>query len=218
MLKPYKCLFLIFSMKKEIKAIIFDVGGVLDIRYFGYFKKLDSIAARHNISPKKFHDYRLKYLEHATMGKLSAKEYKHKITHLLKIKSKRKFIREWDAAFSRIPKINKAVSKTIFKLRKNYIIGALTNVTEMADKQRVENNAYKHFHFSLKSYEEGMKKPHLKFYKLLIKKIKLPANQIVFIDDFKENLVPAKKLGIKTVLFNNHKRLVKDLRKLGVKI
>ena len=54
-----------------------------------------------------------------------------------------------------------------------------------------------------------MKKIHL-----LDKNVK--ADEILFIDNRDYNLEPARKLGIKTILFENNKQLGKELRKYGV--
>ena len=47
---------------------------------------------------------------------------------------------------------------------------------------------------------------------------KLKPEECIFIDDLKETLKPARKLGMKTILFRNNKQLVRDLRKFNIKI
>jgi len=42
--------------------------------------------------------------------------------------------------------------------------------------------------------------------------------EAVFIDNRDWNIIPAKKLGMKTVLFRNNKQTFRELKKLGVKI
>ena len=64
----------------------------------------------------------------------------------------------------------------------------------------------------------GMTKPHLNYYNYLIKKYEIDPKAAVFIDDRAANLVPAKKLGIKTFHYqNNYSELVNYLRKLKIK-
>ena len=39
---------------------------------------------------------------------------------------------------------------------------------------------------------------------------------ILFVDNREWNLIPARKLGMKTILFENNKQLAKDLRELHI--
>ena len=48
-------------------------------------------------------------------------------------------------------------------------------------------------------------KPSEEFYQEVLKRIKLKANEVVFIDDQKRNLIPAKAMGMKTIWVNNMK-------------
>ncbi len=64
-----------------------------------------------------------------------------------------------------------------------------------------------------------MRKPNMDIYKYALRKFNIDPHMAVFIDDHRENLVPAKKLGIKTFHYqNNPAGLKKFLKKLGVKV
>jgi putative hydrolase of the HAD superfamily len=63
----------------------------------------------------------------------------------------------------------------------------------------------------------GMRKPHLQFYRYLIKRHHLKPQECLFIDDRERNLPPARKLGIHTYLYDqNFPRLVRYLKRLGI--
>jgi HAD superfamily hydrolase (TIGR01509 family) len=66
------------------------------------------------------------------------------------------------------------------------------------------------------SFEVGSRKPEKKIFRVLLSKYHLKPAECVFIDDRDFNLVPAKEIGLKTILFKNPKQLEKDLRKIGV--
>lgn len=57
------------------------------------------------------------------------------------------------------------------------------------------------------------KKTHPKIYLEFLKRLKLSAEEYVFIDD---NLLSAKELGFKTILFENSTKLKEELKKLGI--
>jgi len=63
-----------------------------------------------------------------------------------------------------------------------------------------------------------MIKPELEIYRELIKKYDLIPEECIFIDDVRAFLSRAKKMNIKTVLFNQRTDLRTELRKLNVKI
>lgn len=51
----------------------------------------------------------------------------------------------------------------------------------------------------------GVAKPNKDFFTKILDKINLLPNEVIFADDQKRNLVPAKKIGMKTVWVNNTK-------------
>jgi putative hydrolase of the HAD superfamily len=61
------------------------------------------------------------------------------------------------------------------------------------------------------SCEKGLTKPDSKFYELAIKEMNVRPQECLFIDDKKENLLPAEKLGMKTVLAKKPDQIVKDV-------
>lgn len=204
-------------MEKEIKAIVFDIGGVLYDE--GDLEKLYSrLCEKFKLDFGEFFKIRKRYINSATIGKISAHNYPALIAKGLGVKDVKRFVKFWYKNRREELKLNKDIGKTLTKLRKNYIIATLTNITKTNDIFRNEKKIYRFFDIKLISNKEGMKKPDIKFYKLLIKKLNLLPRQVVFVDDEKRNLFPAKKLGIKTIFFKNNKQLIKDLKKFGVRI
>lgn len=66
------------------------------------------------------------------------------------------------------------------------------------------------------SYQDKVIKPDTKIYQLLLKRFGLSAEECVFMDDTEKNLLPAKELGIGTILFRDREQAVSELGKLGV--
>ncbi|OGJ22165.1 hypothetical protein A3K73_04155 [Candidatus Pacearchaeota archaeon RBG_13_36_9] len=202
-------------MNKEIKAIVFDVGGVLyEESMIPAYKQLSKIF---NFDLKEFERVKAKYYDLAHTGKISAYKYPYALADELKIKDKKRFVTLWFKSGKKLLQPNKKVIKLLIKLRKDYDIATLTNITKIHDKIRKQKGIYKNFDLVLVSCREGIKKPDLAFYRLLIKRLSLHPRQIVFIDDQEKYLKPAKNLGIRTIAFKNNAQLIKDLRKQGVK-
>ncbi|MBU4493019.1 MAG: HAD family phosphatase [Nanoarchaeota archaeon] len=68
------------------------------------------------------------------------------------------------------------------------------------------------------SCDFGMDKPHAEFYELLLDKYNLNPKSCIFIDDFTENIDAAKRLGFKTILFEDAATLKNQLHKFGISI
>lgn len=206
------------SKKPEIKAIVFDIGGVLVLENGSAIAR--QVGKLFNLDLEKFEETRIKHYHLSSRGQMSEKEYYLSISRELELEKVKinKFINHWKKLIYKKTKLHKESEQILKKLKKNYLLATLTNVSPYHEGPRIKNQVYKHFKHKLASTEIGLLKPNLEFYKLLIKKLKLPPNQLVFIDDKERNMPPAKKLGINTILFKNNKQLKRDLRKLGVKI
>jgi 2-haloacid dehalogenase len=66
------------------------------------------------------------------------------------------------------------------------------------------------------SGEEQMRKPNPQFYKLLLERYELNANEVLFIDDNLRNVQAAEALGIKSIRFENPEQLTKRFDAAGI--
>ena len=67
------------------------------------------------------------------------------------------------------------------------------------------------------SYKDKVTKPDRQIYELLLTRYGLKAEECVFLDDTKKNIIGAKAVGIEGILFQNKVQAVAELKKLGVK-
>jgi putative hydrolase of the HAD superfamily len=73
---------------------------------------------------------------------------------------------------------------------------------------------YNEFDKVFLSCEIGLRKPDPKAYEYALDKLGILGSECIFIDDVPENLVPAEKLGMKTVLATDPKQVVADVESL----
>ena len=64
------------------------------------------------------------------------------------------------------------------------------------------------------SYQERINKPDLRLYQILLDKYSIQANNAIFIDDRKENVDAAKKLGLETIQCLDTNQLENKVREL----
>jgi len=200
-----------------IKAIIFDIGGVLDKG--GWKEHYLPMCKELGIDKDKFSKSQKKHVKKAKIGKIITSEYMLLVAKDLGI-NKKELYRSWIKWKRKALVKDRNVEKIIKELKdKGYIVGTLTNIVEIHEKIRLEKKIYDLFDFKLRSFKEKCCKPQLKFYKLIFKKLKkVKPSEIIFIDDWDGALIPAKKLGMKTILFKDAEQLKSDLKRFRVKI
>lgn len=197
-----------------IKAIIFDVGGVLlkDDRNKLYIKFSQLNKIRVAEMHRKYTPFIQKYYD---SGLLSTQEFYQQSIKMLKLNiSKKRFFKIWNTYLMPIPENIKLVNN----LSKSYIIMALPNTNE-ADFLDIKRK-YKLFGIKprlyIASYKLKIKKPDKRIYLYALDKVKCRPEECLFIDDKIENLTTAKSLGINTIHYKSHIRLLKSLKRFGV--
>lgn len=210
--------------KPHIKLILFDIGEVLSLGPQPiFFKSSEYNKEVHQIMSKKFKMSLKKWFLLLEETKKESNEKMISKTHTkllskklgLKISDLEKL---WFKTYNKAFHENKELYSYAFKLKKKgYKIGILSNQWYMSKKALVTPKSKK-FDIMIISCDVGVKKPDKQIYLHLLKKIKIPPKNIVFIDNLQRNLDPAKKLGMHTILFKNNQQTLKELKKLGVEI
>ena len=197
-----------------IKAIIFDVGGVIYLGSPGYHSY---VQKKLKLSSKEWKDLnKLSFRDKWGKGQKVNEGLSIAAKHLGIEKSKLRSL--WAEALEKSSKLNKNLLLIVKRLRKNYKTAILSNQWAVSYKLHMNKNILKNFDVSVFSHLVRTKKPEKKIYLIALKRLKLKPKECVFIDDFKLVLDPAKKLGMKTILFRNNKQMIRDLRKLNIKI
>jgi len=205
-----------------IKAIIFDLGGVvIDSAFEPFSLKLEAL---YDIPKKRVYLTLQRHWDDFARGRIKEKEFWRRFAKDLKIKNKGSRLRKIMRSFFIIkPK----VIGIIKKLRCHYKTALLTNVSREWLNYVIKNyRLNRFFDVILASYMTGYAKPSLmkskksnfQIYNLLINKLKVVHDECIFVDNKKENLPPAKMLGIKTILFRNERDLREKLLVFKVKI
>lgn len=207
-------------MKEEvkIKAIIFDVGGVLFFRKNSQIKKNKFVSSGVHINVAKKLKVSLdQYLDAidtnyalAIEGKIPEDKILEIFSKNLKVSEKKlKKIYIW--AYKKNFKKNKQLFKQAFKLEKfGYKIAVLSDQWILSKEALMPKKDFKKFNPVIVSCDVGIRKPNPKIYKLILNKLKLKPAETIFIDNQIWNIKPAKKLGMKTILFQNNKKFFEN--------
>lgn len=117
-----------------------------------------------------------------------------------------------------ISEIPESVSMVKILQRQGYRTAMLSDVTQYQAEIIRKMGYYDLFSPVLLSYEIGVKKPNPEAFRMLLKKLNLPASSVLFIDDRTENVEAAKKEGIDSIQFTSPLQLQKDLEKRGLEL
>ncbi len=207
-----------------IKAIIFDIGGVLQLGKYSMltFRRHRSTSV-HRFMARKFHinlDQWFDSIDTAYAESIEGKISKEKALSIMAkdlATSPEHLEKLFITAYRKYFKRNSALFDLAFNLRKKgYKIAILSDQWWVSKEALVLPGDSKRFNASIISCDVGVRKPNKKIYQIALRKLHIKPKEAVFIDNQKWNTSAAEKLGIKTILFVNNRNLIKELKKLKI--
>jgi len=199
-----------------IKSVVFDIGGVVwDYRPF--FKALlgrwgrlmnkggQEMKARFDLVYQKFELDRLRVDQ--WLSELGGSGLLEETRRVFTDVSKEYF----EAG------LDEEILGLIGKLkRRGLAVGCLSNTENFMMPIQEMINGKTRFDFRVLSWQVGARKPMPEIYRRIFYYGDWQPNEVVFIDDKKENVVGAQKVGIKGVLFSGVGKLISKLLTLGI--
>ena len=174
----------------NIEAIIFDMVGVL------LFKKI-------NYTPKTKKQINARKIE---------KLYNHLDDKKLLLDSREKAgltTKEISEALPYIPRKYekfKELWNLLPILKKNYKLAVINNGNNLAEKYWKKKFGFNIFDVFVNSAKEKVRKPNPKIYLITCKKLNVKPKNCLFMDDTEKNIIAAKKLKMKTILWKKGKK------------
>lgn len=196
-----------------VKAILFDLGGVLFVdgteQFIGYLRDalgVDSTKASQLLKGELGSKYR--------EGKITRDAFWQTFKQELSLTAPKEDLEEkWISGYH----LNRGTKALIQELAKRYDVYYLSdNVQERIDVIERKYHFLSLFKDGIFSHVVGVRKPNPKIYKLAVEKTQMTPEEIVFIDDKASALEPAEKLGMKTILFKDLGHVRQELARLGV--
>lgn len=204
-----------------IKAIVFDLGGVIvDLDFSNFYNKIITQSPLNKPqTPIILEFFRQSDIYH--QGLMSDEEFYQLACDLLQVCAldQKDF---FDAFNSIISGINPKSIDVVKQLRdmNQYKLIALSNVNSSHWKY-ISNKKWaflEYFDELILSHEVHMTKPDKEIFQYAIKKAGCKPEEIIFIDDGLNNIRSARELGFVGIKFINNEELIKELRNLNVEI
>jgi len=187
---------------KNIKAIIFDLGGViLNINYQNTINSFKNLGIK---NPNLFYSKKSQtnLFDQIEIGEITEMEFLLELQKKIPKASVKKIKSAWNAMLLDLPEKRISVLR---KLIPSYSIFLLsnTNVIHISEfKKKIGSKRYEEFYNLFDkvyySYKIKCRKPHAKAFKFILNQNELAPNEVLFIDDSPQHIEGAKKLGIKT--------------------
>lgn len=176
----------------DVMGVVFVVGDDTNELLVPFVQKFNRKISREEIN---------KIYTDASLGKLTAKDFWLNMgVEQNQVKAvEKKYLDENLIMDSEVVDAIKVLKS------RQYKIGFLSNdVSEWSEYLRNKFNLNSLLDFCVISGNVKLRKPDELIYEYVIKKCEIDPHESVFVDDRYKNLVPAEKLGFKTVLFDRN--------------
>ena len=196
-----------------IRALFWDVGGVLLTNAWDHQER-DQAVERFLLSKSEF-DTRHKELVPAfEEGKLTLDEYLERVIFYEPRRFSKEDFKQFLFSLSRPKPQSLELARA---LHAKYLMGTINNESRELNQYRIAHYGLTEiFDLFVSSCFVGLRKPDERIYRLALDLTQRTPEECCFIDDRPENIEPATKVGMKTVLMKDPQQLRRDLESLGV--
>lgn len=195
-----------------VKAIIFDFLGVFTLTAnFNAFRKKYSQV--YKVDKKQFSEKIHELWNKAKISESDSEKYWTELSRFTNVSEEQL----QDDVNGFLGFRNELFDLVKNELKGKYTLGILSNHIEswfepLLDRHHVRDL----FDVIVTSYNVRFAKPDIRIYEQLIKQLKIEPVQCLYIDDLERNIIPAKRLGMKTIQFTTMLQIESDLRSIGI--
>lgn len=196
---------------KMIKAIIFDVGGViLDMKHL--LRKFIRIFKPKNT--KKFWNEISIAAIPLCKNEMSQKKFWRLIAKFNGLNPKTIPSNLWTKDYKKLTNLNKGVMKIIEELKSNFKLAVISNSIPFHLNSMRRIGLYNMFDIVILSHDVNLTKDEKEIFLMTASKLKVKPSECIFIDDVKDFVNVAKSVGMKGIKFKNIVQLKSSLGKI----
>ena len=199
-----------------IRAIFWDVGGVLLTNAWDHTERADALEHFH-LDAKEFQTRHEMVVSSFERGKITLDEYLDRTVFYCDRPFTREAFRDYMFSLSQpMPEVL-AFARALADSGK-YFMGTINNESRELNLHRIEKFGLREiFGLFVSSCFVGLRKPESGIYRLAIEITQFNPQECCFIDDRALNLECAAKLGMRTIQMQTLEQLRGELGKLGVR-
>ncbi len=205
-------------LMKLISVIIFDLGNVIvDLSHYEIAAALAEKSTQvqfknpYNILLDVFNS-KVPFTQAFDKGKQSTEEFFKEARNRYSLDiSLDEFSQRWNTSFRE----NTQVTTLMEKLLSNYRLFLMSNTNPLHYAYLKKSvPILSKLEQTILSYEVGHVKPSPSIFEVALKKSRVPPEQILFIDDSKENIHGAEKFGIQGIVYESPESLKESLNEI----
>lgn len=194
-----------------IKAVIFDVGGVL----VNKSPVLKEILDEFNLMEKEIYVYYLETLRKLEAGEIDEPTFWELFTQRFGVTKPVPKPSPLIKRYKEEIKINKDTVRVKLDLkRKGFKLAVLSNTIPPHADYLKKLGVFENLDVVILSNEVGFLKPNPAIYKITLEKLSVKPEEAIFIDDDPSYVKAAEQLGIKSFVFTKARDLEKDLKEI----
>jgi putative hydrolase of the HAD superfamily len=199
----------------EIKALFWDVGGVLLTNAWDHTQR-DQAIQKFQLEPAEFGERHELVASSFERGKISLDEYLDRTVFYRVRPFTRQDFKNYMYSLSLPDEGCLGFARELAASGK-YLMGTINNESRELNSYRIEKFGLRSiFRVFVSSCFVGLRKPEEGIYRLALDLTQQAAEDCCFIDDRALNLEVAKRLGMRTIEMDGVEQLRGDLEKLGV--
>jgi epoxide hydrolase-like predicted phosphatase len=204
------------NKNKNIKAIVFDFGGVIELNEGGNLTK--SIAELIGVPFKEFRRVYFKYNHLSHVENMGWEDMVVKVVATFDTSSETECkVRSLVCGYSQKRKINTELLALFPVLKKLGLkVGILSNSTSDLRQRLHEEKIIDMVDEVIISAEIGFQKPDKEAFRVAFEKLHIKPEEMVFVDDTVKSLEKSAEIGYVPILFKNNEQLKSDLRNIGI--
>lgn len=202
-------------MTNKIRAVIFDMGGVLLLNRIE--EVLQRVAEVLKIDAEAFREFQLEYHERIIRGRLSVREFVGMADERFGLEmGPDRILQLWKKSYLEVMLINKALLETAERIReRGYKTGMISNLSDLHAQINRERGLLEPFDVCILSCEVGLIKPQKEIFQLAVQKLGLRPEECVFIDDREKYLSVPRDMGFRVIHYKGNKELIEELKVIG---
>ena len=199
----------------EIRAIFWDVGGVLLTNAWDHTQRLAALEHFH-LDQEEFQSRHEMVVSSFERGKITLDEYLDRTVFYRSRPFTRDEFRDFMFSLSQPTPEVLALARALADSGK-YFMGTINNESRELNLYRIEKFGFREiFRLFVSSCFVGLRKPESGIYRLAIELTQINPEECCFIDDRALNLEIAQKMGMHTIQMQTPEQLREELMKLRV--
>ncbi len=194
----------------SIRAVVFDIGGVLEITPdTGVTQKWENLL---HLKQGELDERMASVWRDGSLGNCSEEQVQQGLRDIIGMDQEQVDAFWHDLWEEYLGVLNTPLADYFNSLRPFYQTAILSNSFVGARSREQE-----HYHFAeitdliIYSHEVGIAKPSQRIFVLLCERLGLQPEEIIFLDDVEKHVISARSIGIHAILFKDNAQAIEDI-------